>query len=52
MASGRNEQYVRSLGADEFIDYTKQPFEKVARDMDVIFDTVGGDTSILYCANG
>ena len=44
MASGRNEEYVRSLGVDEFIDYTEQPFEQVARDMDVVFDTVGGDT--------
>lgn len=44
MASGRNEAYVRSLGVDEFIDYTNQPFEHVARDMDVVFDTVGGDT--------
>ena len=44
IASGRNEEYVRSLGVDEFIDYTKQPFEQVARDMDVVFDTVGGDT--------
>lgn len=44
MASGRNEDYVRSLGADEFIDYTKRPFEQVAHDMDVVFDTVGGDT--------
>jgi NADPH:quinone reductase-like Zn-dependent oxidoreductase len=35
---------VRSLGVDEFIDYTKQPFEQVARDMDVVFDTVGEDT--------
>ena len=44
MASGRNEHFVRSLGVDEFIDYTKQPFEQVAKDMDVVFDTVGGDT--------
>jgi NADPH:quinone reductase-like Zn-dependent oxidoreductase len=44
MASGRNEEYVRSLGADEFIDYSEQPFEQVAHDMDVVFDTVGGDT--------
>lgn len=44
MASARNEAYVRGLGADEFIDYTAQPFEQVARDMDVVFDTVGGDT--------
>ena len=44
MASGRNEEYVRGLGVDDFIDYTRQPFEQVARDMDVVFDTVGGDT--------
>lgn len=44
VASARNEAYVRGLGADEFIDYTSQPFEQVARDMDVVFDTVGGET--------
>ena len=40
MSSTRNEEFVRSLGVDEFIDYTKKPFEHVARDMDVVFDTV------------
>lgn len=44
MASGRNADFVRGLGADVFIDYTAQPFEQVVRDMDVVFDTVGGDT--------
>ncbi len=44
MSSFRNEDFVRSLGVDEFIDYTKQPFEQIAHDMDVVFDTVGGDT--------
>jgi NADPH:quinone reductase-like Zn-dependent oxidoreductase len=44
VASTRNEEFVRSLGADEFIDYTSQPFEQAAHDMDVVFDTVGGDT--------
>lgn len=44
LASGRNEAYVRSLGVDEFIDHTKQPFEQVVRGMDAVFDTVGGDT--------
>ncbi|WP_432205688.1 NADP-dependent oxidoreductase [Synechocystis sp. PCC 7509] len=43
-ASSKNEQYVRDLGADEFIDYTQQPFEEVVKDVDVVFDTVGGDT--------
>jgi NADPH:quinone reductase-like Zn-dependent oxidoreductase len=43
-ASGKNEQFVRDLGADEFVDYTQQPFEDVVKDVDVVFDTVGGDT--------
>lgn len=43
-ASGKNEQYVRDLGADEFVDYTRQPFEEVVKDVDVVFDTIGGDT--------
>ena len=44
MASGHNEAFVRALGADAFIDYTAGPFEEQARRMDVVFDTVGGDT--------
>jgi len=43
-ASGRNEQFVRDLGADEFVDYTTQNFEEAVKDVDVVFDTVGGDT--------
>ncbi|KKC34112.1 NADP-dependent oxidoreductase [Devosia psychrophila] len=44
MASAHNEDYVRSLGADDFIDYNRQPSENLAHDMDVVFDTIGGDT--------
>jgi NADPH:quinone reductase-like Zn-dependent oxidoreductase len=43
-ASGENEDFVRSLGADAFIDYRTTPFEDAAREIDVVFDTVGGDT--------
>ncbi|AGY59240.1 NADP-dependent oxidoreductase [Gloeobacter kilaueensis] len=43
VASARNEEFVRSLGADEFIDYTSGLFEQAAKDMDVVFDTVGGE---------
>jgi len=42
--SGRNEELVRSLGADEFIDYRSTRFEEVVRDADMVFDTIGGDT--------
>lgn len=44
VASARNEEFVRSLGADAFIDYTRQPLDQAAHDMDVVFDTAGGDT--------
>ena len=43
-ASGKNEQFVRGLGADEFVDYTQQPFEAVVKDVDIVFDTIGSDT--------
>ena len=35
---------MRSLGADEMIDYNKVRFEQVVRDADVILDTMAGDT--------
>jgi NADPH:quinone reductase-like Zn-dependent oxidoreductase len=36
--------FVKRLGADEAIDYKTSRFEKEVRDVDVVFDTVGGDT--------
>lgn len=43
-ASTRNAEFVRSLGVDQFIDYTAEPFERQVKDVDVVFDTVGDDT--------
>jgi len=43
-ASGKNEAFVRGLGAAEFIDYTKQDFASAVKDVDVVFDTIGGQT--------
>jgi NADPH:quinone reductase-like Zn-dependent oxidoreductase len=42
--SGRNEEFVRKLGADEFIDYKKAKFEDKVSGADVVFDTVGDET--------
>jgi NADPH:quinone reductase-like Zn-dependent oxidoreductase len=36
--------FVKRLGADEAIDYKTSRFEREVRDVDVVFDTVGGDT--------
>ncbi len=43
-ASGTQVAFVKSLGADKVIDYTKERFEDVAHDMDVVLDVIGGDT--------
>jgi NADPH:quinone reductase-like Zn-dependent oxidoreductase len=43
-ASTRNQDLLTELGADVSVDYTKQRFEDVAKDVDVVLDSVGGDT--------
>ena len=43
-ASARNQEFLRQLGADEAIDYAAVKFEESARDVDVVFDTIGGET--------
>lgn len=43
-ASAANAELVRSLGADEVIDYQKIRFDEVVREVDVIFDPIGGET--------
>lgn len=40
--SGRNVSLVQSLGANEVIDYERFAFNKELRNMDVVFDTLGG----------
>jgi len=43
LASAANHDFVRSLGADEVIDYNSTDFTEVVRDQDVVLDIVGGD---------
>jgi len=43
-ASAANLDFVRSLGAEEVIDYRADRFEELVRHVDVVFDTVGGET--------
>jgi NADPH:quinone reductase-like Zn-dependent oxidoreductase len=43
-ASGKNEAFVRSLGVDEFFDYTTTDIGHTLNDIDLAFDTVGADT--------
>jgi NADPH:quinone reductase-like Zn-dependent oxidoreductase len=43
-ASERNHEFLKSIGADEVIDYRTTRFEDAAQNVDVVLDTVGGDT--------
>lgn len=42
--SGKNIDFVKSLGADHVIDYRTEKFEDRVSGLDVVFDTLGGDS--------
>ncbi len=48
VASGAHESFLRDLGADQFIDYTKNRPEELAHDVDLVLDTVGGRDSSRF----
>ncbi|MGI4788125.1 MAG: NADP-dependent oxidoreductase [Janthinobacterium lividum] len=43
-ATGEDLDYVRSLGADVVIDYKTEKFEDVAKDVNVVLNTIAGET--------
>src|SRR4051794_29627368 len=43
--SARNRDFVLGLGADEYVDYTRQDVAEAVNGVDVAFDTVGGETT-------
>lgn len=43
-ASSENRDFLLRLGANEVIDYRHVPFEQAVRDVDVVLDTIGGET--------
>ncbi|WP_369275152.1 NADP-dependent oxidoreductase [Streptomyces sp. R11] len=45
-ASAGKHEFLRGLGADELIDYRETDFAEVAKDVDVVLDTLGGETSV------
>jgi NADPH:quinone reductase-like Zn-dependent oxidoreductase len=45
VASGAHESFLRELGADRFLDYTKCRPEELVHDVDLVLDTVGGPDS-------
>jgi NADPH:quinone reductase-like Zn-dependent oxidoreductase len=42
-ASDENMDFIITLGASEHLDYKKQKFEEVLKDIDFVLDTIGGD---------
>lgn len=44
IASSDNLAFVKSLGAEKVVDYGKDPLEKEIKNVDVVIDTVGGET--------
>ncbi|WP_328616905.1 NADP-dependent oxidoreductase [Amycolatopsis sp. NBC_00355] len=44
-ASTGKREFVEGFGADEVIDYTAVDFAEAVRDIDVVLDTIGGDTA-------
>lgn len=49
-ASARNHDYLRGIGADQVIDYRTTRFEDAADGVDVVLDTIGGDTRMRSAA--
>jgi NADPH:quinone reductase-like Zn-dependent oxidoreductase len=43
-ASGANQDFLRQLGADQAIDYTKTSFDTIVKGADAVLDTIGGET--------
>ncbi|MEU5023640.1 NADP-dependent oxidoreductase [Streptomyces milbemycinicus] len=48
VASGAHEAFLRELGADEFIDYTKSRPEELVNGVDLVVDAVGGRDSSRF----
>lgn len=42
-ASDKNEDFLKKLGVDEFINYETTDFTDIAQDLDLVMDTMGGD---------
>ncbi len=43
-ASSKNAEFLKGIGCDEVIDYRNQQFEEIVSNLDVVLDTIGGDT--------
>ncbi|MCG2460226.1 NADP-dependent oxidoreductase [Flavobacteriaceae bacterium F89] len=44
--STQNTEWVKDLGADRVIDYKNEDYKKIAKDLDVVYDTLGGQYTL------
>ncbi len=44
--STKNVDWVKALGADRVIDYTQEDYKEVAKNLDIVFDTLGDDYTL------
>jgi NADPH:quinone reductase-like Zn-dependent oxidoreductase len=44
--STKNVEWVKALGADRVIDYKKEDYKTVVSELDIVFDTLGGDYTL------
>lgn len=44
--STKNVDWVKALGADRVIDYTKEDYKEVANELDIVFDTLGDNYTL------
>ena len=45
-ASPYNHDFLKNLGVDKVVDYNKNWFEEIDKNVDVVFDSIGGETQI------
>jgi NADPH:quinone reductase-like Zn-dependent oxidoreductase len=45
-ASAGKHEFLREIGADEAVDYRETDFTEAVKDVDVVLDTIGGDTAL------
>ncbi len=43
--SGKDKEFVKSLGADVIIDYKTEKFDELLKDYDAVYDTIGGEVT-------
>jgi NADPH:quinone reductase-like Zn-dependent oxidoreductase len=48
VASGEHEEFLRDLGVDTFIDYTRTVPEDAVREVDLVIDAIGGPTTSRF----